>query len=57
MKIAKASIAENPERAVMGVFDRGYKALRVLLVHNGEARELHPERWRRATVAAHSATS
>jgi hypothetical protein len=44
MTAARASIAENPERPVIAVFERGYNAPRVLMVQAGEARKLRPQR-------------
>jgi hypothetical protein len=44
MTAASASIAANPERAVIGVFERGDKAPRALMVQAGEARKLRSPR-------------
>jgi hypothetical protein len=42
MTAATASIAKNPERPIIGVFERGDKAPGVLMVQAGEARKLPP---------------
>jgi hypothetical protein len=45
LKAVSTAASESPERAVIGLFERVDGSLRMMMVQNGEVRELRPRRW------------